>query len=95
MFQSKKIRKNIVISCISLHRIRYNIVTLEIVESIMKNCSSYFETFCPSALTILFHMLQSQSYTLAVRSLQTVYSVHLSLFYNIYSLVNFAHDLRI
>jgi hypothetical protein len=38
----------------------------------MKNCSSYFETFCPSALTILFHMLQSPSYPLAVRSLQTV-----------------------
>lgn len=38
----------------------------------MKNCSSYFETFCPSALIILFYMLQSPSYPLAIRSLQTV-----------------------
>lgn len=53
----------------------YNIVTLEIVEAIMKNCSSYFETFCPSALNILFHIFQSPSYSLAIRSLQTVSSI--------------------
>lgn len=80
MFLGKKIRKNVVKLFLSLHQIRYNIVTLEIVESIMKNCSSYFETFCPSALTILFHMLQSPSYALAIRGLQTVYSTIANLF---------------
>lgn len=70
-------------------------MTLEIVESIMKNCSSYFETFCPSALTILFHMLQSPSYALALRSLQTVmFSVGV-FFLNFFSSVNFALALKI
>lgn len=72
MSRGKKIRKKNEFYSLILISYRYNIVTLEIVEAIMKNCSSYFETFCPSSLIILFHMLQSPSYPLALRSLQTV-----------------------
>lgn len=37
----------------------------------MKNCSGFFESFCPYALIILFHLLQTPSYGLGLRALRT------------------------